>query len=247
VTNDYLSPNKSYNQIDYSNFGVPIEIKDYDPKEKGQCAKGIHVIPIVENADFSNCLYGRKCIVLEVDESDIIYQENNGKMRVRKATPIGDFDRNHSMWNTMIKNPEFAYLYAIFIDKCAKDDTRDVVLSNPYYAYNYANDVDKCPRDDTRNAVLSNHVFAYSYAINVDKCVREDTRNAVLSDPLYAYFYARDVDQCAREDTRNAVLSNPEYTYLYAREVDECARNDTRNAAYKDIYCKELYIEEFGE
>jgi hypothetical protein len=51
VTNDYLSPNKSYNQIDYSNFGVPIEIKDYDPKEKGQCAKGIHVIPIVENAD----------------------------------------------------------------------------------------------------------------------------------------------------------------------------------------------------
>jgi hypothetical protein len=114
VTNSYLSPNNQYQKIDYSNFGVPIEIENCDPADFGQCGKGIHVIPIAEDADFSSCLYSDKCIVLEVDEDDIIYRENNGKMRVKKATPIGDFNRNHPLWNTMIKNLIFAYKYALY-------------------------------------------------------------------------------------------------------------------------------------
>jgi hypothetical protein len=221
VTEDYLSPNTQYQKLNYSNFGVPIEIEDCDPKEKGQCGKGIHVIPITKNANFAGCIFDVKCIVLEVNEDDIIYQKDNGKMRVKKATPLGDFDRNHSLWNVMIKNPKFAYNYALFIDQCAREDTRNAVLSSPIYAYHYAENIDKCARDDTRNAVLKN--------------------------PEYTYYYAKEVDKSPKEDTRNAVLSSPVYAYYYASDIDKCARDDTRNTAYKDFYYKKLYIKEFGE
>jgi hypothetical protein len=247
VTEDYLSPTRLYSKIDYSNFGVPIEVDNCDPKERGQYGKGIHVIPLVEDADSTGCPCSDKCIILEVDEKDIIYQKNNGKMRVKKATPLSDFDRNHPLWNIMLKNPEFAYLYAINVDKCANDDTRNAVLSNSYYAYLYALYADQCAREDTRNAVLSDIQYTYWYAKFIDKCGRDDTRNTVLSNDMYAYWYAKNVDQCARDDTRNAVLSNPKYAYYYALDIDKCARNDTRNASYENSCCKHQYIEEFGE
>jgi hypothetical protein len=246
VTKDYLSPNIPYRKLDYSNFGVPIEI-NCDPADFGQCGRGIHVIPLVENANFENCLFSDKCIILDIDEDDIIYQENNGKMRVKRATPLGDFDRDHPLWDIMLKNIEFAYYYAYFIDKCAKDDTRSAVLSNPKYAYKYAKNIDVCARDDTRSAVLSDPNLTYYYAEEIDQCPRDDTRNAVLSTPEYAYFYAIYIDKCAREDTRNVMLSDYYYAYNYAVNIDKCARDDTRNTVYKDPYYKKMYIQVFGE
>jgi hypothetical protein len=44
VTKDFKSPG-NYGQLDYSKFGIPIEVET-DSKERGQCARGIHVVPI---------------------------------------------------------------------------------------------------------------------------------------------------------------------------------------------------------
>jgi hypothetical protein len=91
VTENYNSPSTQFGIINYSEFGVPIEEPNCDPPERGQCAKGIHVIPIAEDAKFDNCIFTQKLICLEVAEEDIIYREGNGKMRCKKVIPLGDF------------------------------------------------------------------------------------------------------------------------------------------------------------
>ena len=78
-----------------------------------------------------------------------------------------------------LNDPVYSYHYAIYIDKCPRDDTRKVSCKNPYYAYTYAKDVDKCPRDDTRKVACKDTKNAYWYAYVVDKCPRDDTFNSV--------------------------------------------------------------------
>jgi hypothetical protein len=82
VTNELKSPGR-FRKLDYSNFGVPIEVKA-DSAEKGQCARGIHVFPVLDNIDFENVVFSEKVILLEVADEDIIFSnlEKTGKMRV---------------------------------------------------------------------------------------------------------------------------------------------------------------------
>jgi len=44
------------------------------------------------------------------------------------------------------------------------DITREIVCQDPEYAYYYALDIDKCPREDTREAVCKSSQYAYYYA-----------------------------------------------------------------------------------
>ncbi len=46
------------------------------------------------------------------------------------------------------------------------------------YAYYYALDIDKCPRDNTREAACKNSKFAYQYARDVDEGFHEKTWEA---------------------------------------------------------------------
>ena len=66
-------------------------------------------------------------------------------------------------------HPEYAYLYARYVDQGPHDDTRNAVLGSAHYAYLYAEDVDQGPHDDTRNAVLGSAHYAGAYAKFVDK------------------------------------------------------------------------------
>jgi hypothetical protein len=96
VTKDLKSPG-GYGQLDYSNFGIPIEV-DVDPKEYGQCARGIHVILLCEDSNLDSVIFTRTMILLEVAEEDIIYCRKNGKIRVRKATPIRQVVESDEEW-----------------------------------------------------------------------------------------------------------------------------------------------------
>jgi hypothetical protein len=214
VTDNFESPGIK-GKLDYSNFGKIIEVENYDPPEKGQCGAGIHVIPLTDNMNFHNCIFSDKCIVLEAHEKYIIWQENNQKMRVRKVIPLYELTSETKEWEYILKNPRFAWYYAVYVDKCASDDTRKGTLSDPDFAFYYAKYIDKKPRDNTRNAVLSSLWCAYHYALEIDKIPRDDTRNAVLMDPYYAYKYACNIDKCPRDDTREACGDVPEYKGKY--------------------------------
>jgi len=246
VSKDFKSPG-DYGTIKYE-FDVPVEIEDCDPPEIGQCGRGIHVLPISENVDFENCVCSNKCIWGEIDESDIIWSDNNKKMRVKKFTPRGELNREtKEFWEVLIKNFEWAYNYALHVDKQPRDDTRSAILSDPEWAFFYAHDIDKCPRDDTRNAVSHNPKWAYFYAILVDECFRDDTRKATLDDPEWAYFYALNIDRCPKDDTRNAALGDPKLAYFYALNIDKCPRDDTRQATLSDPKWAKKYEKKFPQ
>jgi hypothetical protein len=206
VTKDFKSPGR-YVQLDYSNFGIPIEV-EADPNKKGQCAKGIHVVPISENADLHNVIFTGTMILLEVAKEDIVYCEGNGKMRVRKATPIRQvvkFDKEWGIIRTAAcKEPGWAYEYAIYVDQKPTDETRIGACKLPECAYDYALYADRKPTDETRTAACKDSGYAYDYAKNVDKNPREDTRNAACNDPGCAYWYARYVDKEPTDKTRTA-------------------------------------------
>jgi hypothetical protein len=205
-----MSPNTQFKPIDYSIVGVPIEEPNFAGVGAGICASGIHVIPISEDADLSHCLYSDQCIYLEVDEEDIIYRENNGKMRCKKVTPMCNFNREHPLWGVMVKNPTFAFNYARYVDKFGMDDTRKICSSNSAsLAYSYAVEVDKkYPHDDTRNGCLNRSWYAGEYARWIDKVPRNDTRKAVCQNAEDAYSYAMYVDKCATPETRKACKSS---------------------------------------
>jgi len=122
-----------------------------------------------------------------------------------------------------LTDPYCAYLYACYVDKGPRDDTRQAALTDSYCAYLYARDVDRAPRDDTRQAVLRGHRVSYWYARDVDRGPRDDTRQAVLDDPSHAYIYALDVDKGPHDDTRQAASRDPGYATMYARYVNPLA------------------------
>jgi hypothetical protein len=234
VTEDFKSPG-NYEQLDYSNFGIPIEI-DADPKEKEQCAKGIHVILISEDADLKNVFFTGTMILLEIEEEDIIYCEDNGKMRVSKVIPVRQVNKSDKEWEIIgkaaCKDPEYAYWYAIDVDQKSTGETRTAVCTNPYYAYWYAINVDQKPTEETRTAACQDPGYAYKYAKNVDKKPTDETRKAACQDSYHAYWYAIDVDKKPTKETRAAACQDPLCTYMYTRDVDQkptVVKNDMKN------------------
>jgi hypothetical protein len=217
VTKDFKSPGR-YGKLDYSKFGIQIEVET-DSKEHGQCARGIHVVPINEDADLENVVFTETMILLEVAEEDIVYCEDNGKMRVRKATPIRQVRKSDKEWKIIRKSA------------CKK----------PYYAYMYARDVDNGSTDETRIAVCKNSGYAYCYADEVDQNPTEETRTAACKDSECAYLYARDIDKKPTKETRTAACKSPFYAYYYALHVDKKPTKETRTAASKDECSKKQY------
>ena len=144
VTETLRSPTTSYRKINYSHFGIRIEVNNASPEEKGQCARGIHCFRISETLGFSNILLAPVLIILRVRKSDIIWDKGNGKMRVRGCTPV-----------RRAKGAEYDILRRAAIEAG--------------YGYEYATLVDKEPRNDTRQAAI-NERCGYSYALNIDKC-----------------------------------------------------------------------------
>jgi hypothetical protein len=217
VTKDFKSPGL-YGKLDYSNFGIPIKVKTY-PKEKGQCAKGIHVIPINEDADLTNVIFTGTMILLEVAEEDIVYCENNGKMRVCKATPVRQVVETDEEWEIIRKAAcqlaECAYMYARDVDKSPKEDTRTIACKESKWAYHYAMDVDKKPTNETRIVACQYPIYAYEYALHVDKEPTEETRTAACRDAGYAFRYAKYIDKGPTNETRIAACKDPKYAELY--------------------------------
>jgi hypothetical protein len=217
VTKDFKSPG-DYGKLDYSGFGIPIEVET-DPKDYGQCGRGIHVIPINEDADFEKVIFTETMILLEVEECDIVYCEGNGKMRVCKATPIRQVTESDKEWKII----------------------RKAACNEPGYAVCYARDVGKEPTDETRTAACKNPEYAYMYARDVDKGSTDETRTAACQDSGYAYYYARDIDKKPTEETRKAACNEPLYAYMYARYIDKKYTEETRIGTSKDEYWKEQY------
>lgn len=89
------------------------------------------------------------------------------------------------------ESPEWAYLYAKYVDKCFRNDTRSVTLKNPKLSYLYALWVDESPREDTRKAVCQNSEIAYRYANYVDKGFHEDTWKAVQGSGWEALYFKK--------------------------------------------------------
>jgi hypothetical protein len=217
VTKDFKSPG-DYGKLDYSGFGIPIEVETA-PKEYGQCAKGIHVVPISEDSDLTNVIFTDTMILLEVAEEDIVYRENNGKMRVCKATPIRQVVESDEEWKTI----------------------RTAACQDPYYAYCYAKEVDQKPTAETRTSACNDPIWAYWYAFEVDKKPTDETRTAVCENPEWAYWYALQVDKGPTEETRTSVCQDSESAYMYAINVDKKPTEETRIGASKDAHWKEQY------
>jgi hypothetical protein len=191
VTKDFKSPG-NYGQLDYSKFGIPIEV-EADPKECGQCAKGIHVVPINKDANFENVIFTNTMILLEVAEEDIVYCEHNGKMRVRKAIPIRqvvESDKEKEIIRTATCNDsEWAYEYALYVDKRPTDETRTAACKIPAYAYFYALHVDKKPTSETRTAACNDSECAYWYAVAIEQNPIEETRIAASKNEYWKEQY----------------------------------------------------------
>ena len=190
VTKDYLSPG-GYGKLDYSGPWPKTLETEVDPASLGQCAKGIHVIPLHEEADLTNIVTSHRIIILDVAEEDIVFREGFGKMRASRVIVLGEAsdEQKNLIRELWCKDPYYAYIYALDVDKAPRDDTRESCLKDPYYAYRYARDVDKAPRDDTREACLEDPKCAYIYALDVDKAPRDDTREASMKDPYCARLY----------------------------------------------------------
>ena len=128
------------------------------------------------------------------------------------------------------------------------DSLRTFMCSlGPEFAYLYAHWVDKCPYEETRKAACKDFYCAYAYTRYVDKSPHDETRKAVSGDPDHSYQYAFYIDRCPHEETRKAACGDPYYACKYACFVDECSHDDTRKAAYRDPRCREWYVEAFGE
>ena len=70
------------------------------------------------------------------------------------------------------------------LDKARKTACKDAINAQVYARW-----VDKCPRSDTRTASCQSPRTAYWYALHVDRKPRDDTREAAYKDPEYKRKY----------------------------------------------------------
>ena len=72
-------------------------------------------------------------------------------------------------------------------------EVKELCLKSPEWAYLYALKIEKGPSDDTRTAACGSPKFAYRYALNVDLEAREETREAASANGFSARMYTRDI------------------------------------------------------
>ncbi len=85
--------------------------------------------------------------------------------------------------------PEWAFGYAVYVDKKPHNETRTAASRDPYYAFAYAFSIDKKPLDETRTACCKDPFWAYYYAKEVDMKPLDETREAAYKDPMLKLFY----------------------------------------------------------
>ena len=105
------------------------------------------------------------------------------------------------------------------------------------------------PKDDSLRTFMCElgSKYAYDYAIDVDKSPHEETRKSSSRSSFRAYQYAYWVDKSPRDDTRKAACGDPYGAYRYAYDVDKSSHEETRKAAYRDPFCRNAYIDKFGD
>lgn len=94
-------------------------------------------------------------------------------------------------------DPREAYYYA---EKYGPSkETREIVCKESQFAYWYAVIVDKGPREDTREATYENSYYAYLYARFVDKCFHEDTWR-VVENTMWGEYYKEFINSLMKEE-----------------------------------------------
>ena len=135
--------------------------------------------------------------------------------------------------NGACQNPRTAYIYAVSIDKCPRDDTLLVACALPSYAYMYA---EFAQQYNARTGAT----FDYGRALP-SVCVTTGQELGMTR----AGSYALKVMRTACDMTRAACCATAETAYMYATEVDK-ARTDMTATVVAGSDFEEAYINEFG-
>ena len=100
-----------------------------------------------------------KCPREDTRKSQSLVHQNGvlgvlGKIREKPHVSLNPLGRRaRDARKAACKDSEWAYYYALEVDKCPREDTRKIACEDPGWAYYYARDVDKCPHEDTWAAV----------------------------------------------------------------------------------------------
>lgn len=124
------------------------------------------------------------------------------------------FGGTNGLRNISCNDSEYAFEYALHIDKQSHDETRSAACLTPSYAYLYALYVDKQPHDETRIAACKDPKYAYLYAFYVDKQLHQQTMQAVIdgNDPDYCYKYFISLNKgWFPQEAMQIFEQNPEY------------------------------------
>ena len=181
-----------------------VEAPDWDPTPK--CGGGLHgLLNGRGDPDLLDWTEETKWLLVEVDEGSLV--DLKGKIKFPKGDVVFFGDREAAIQT--------------LAEKTGLKTVREWICEDPQWAYRYALEIDKEPRDDTRKAACKDPRWAYWYARDVDKSPRDDTREAACKDPGWAYWYAHFVDKAPRDDTRESACKDPGWAYEYALNVEK--------------------------
>ena len=146
----------NHNSTSHGGFQWPteghVEALDWDPIP--ECGKGLHGLAHGRGDLFHLKWNDPKALwqVVEVEDASVVDLE--GKVKFPHGSVIYSGGREGalgifaalegvSVRDWILKDPEYAYTYARYVDKGPRDDTRLVACGFPKWAYEYAQFVDK--------------------------------------------------------------------------------------------------------
>ena len=154
IGEDNKSLTDTYMKIEYK-VGETITIKDCD-MNKVQCSNGIHCLDFTaEKYEYRNILPGPKVAILEVEDEDVVYYQENGKCRVRKAKVL-EIKEPEDWMKHGNKNEEWAYSYALDVIQGHDENNYNVILNgeNLMWASYYASEILRKHDEKIYNAIL---------------------------------------------------------------------------------------------
>jgi hypothetical protein len=113
-------------------------------------------------------------------------------------------------------NPELAYY------KCNHKINKDLepyFIKDPQWAYRYALNIIKYRWLEAERYITKDPEWAYRYALNVIKGRWTRAERYIIKDPCYAYSYAKDIIKGRWLEAEQYIIKDSQWTYWYASNI----------------------------
>lgn len=138
--------------------------------------------------------------------------------------------------------PEYLYNYAIYLNRRVPE-AEHYIMKDPEYALLYAKNIIKGRWIEAEPYIFENNDYTVSYMESLSSSDRKSLESTILRSPSLSYLYAKNILYDRWSDAESIIIKDPESAYSYAKNILKGRWYEAEPYIMKDPYSAYLYAE----